>query len=89
MGSALVDVIFGVIKGKSRELMDEDQISVELVVGISLLIIEDFDLESLFVQKLGREMGMTEAHALVSTRGLPLYIFLIFLGFVLIPVAFC
>lgn len=45
MGSALMDVIFGVIREKSRGLMDEDQISVELAVGISLFIIEDFDLE--------------------------------------------
>lgn len=45
MGSALMDVIFGVIRGKSGGLMDGDQISVELAVGISLFIIEDFVLE--------------------------------------------
>lgn len=45
MGSALMDVIFGVIKGKSRGLMEEDQTSVELLAGIRLFIMKDLDLK--------------------------------------------
>lgn len=40
-----MDVIFGVIKGKSRGLMEEDQTSVELLAGIRLFIMKDLDLK--------------------------------------------
>lgn len=40
-----MDVIFGVIRGKSEGLIEEDQIPVELLAGISLFIMKDLDLK--------------------------------------------
>lgn len=40
-----MDMIFGVIRGKSRGLMEEDQTSVELLAGIRLFIMKDLDLK--------------------------------------------